>query len=120
MNEKYNIIPTLQFQKDIEYYYRKKKYKNIEEDIDSILEKLENGVFVGDEIQNIRLPQDENVYKVRAVNSSLNVGKSNGYRLIYYVVKNDKDIYLLTIYSKKDLENIDNKEVVRLIKLYCI
>jgi len=54
VNEKYNIIPTLQFQKDIEYYYRKKKYKNIEEDIDSILEKLENGVFVGDEIQNIR------------------------------------------------------------------
>ena len=28
------------------------------------------------------------------------VGKSNGYRIIYYVVKDDKEIYLITIYDK--------------------
>ena len=40
-------------------------------------------------------------YKVRAANSSANVGKSNGFRIIYYVIIGEK-AYLLTIYSKKD------------------
>jgi mRNA-degrading endonuclease RelE of RelBE toxin-antitoxin system len=39
----------------------------------------------------------------------MKVGKSNGYRLIYYVVKDDREIYLLTIYYKKEDKLIPTK-----------
>ena len=63
---------------------------------------------------------NNNVLKVRVANSDTNSGKSNGYRLIYYAVKNDGTIYLLTIYHKKDKENITNKEIQELILKYCM
>lgn len=63
---------------------------------------------------------ENNVLKVRVANSDTNSGKSNGYRLIYYAVKNDGTIYLLTIYHKKDKENITNKEIQELILKYCM
>ena len=46
-------------------------------------------------VYDLKLPDGEDTYKVRAANTDTNVGKSNGYRIIYYVVKNDKEIYLL-------------------------
>jgi len=49
----------------------------------------------------------------------MKVGKSNGYRIIYYVVKDDREIFLLTIYSKKDKENIKDSEIKHLIEAYC-
>lgn len=61
-----------------------------------------------------------NILKVRVANSDTKSGTSNGYRLIYYVVKTDGTIYLLTIYYKKDKENITNKEIQELILKYCI
>lgn len=117
---KYAVIPTQRFIKDLDFYYRKKKYKKIERDVLEITEQLEDGKLVGEEIEDLHISIDESVYKVRTVNSSINVGKSNGFRIIYYVVKNDYEIYLLTIYSKKDKENISVKEIKRLIEMYCI
>jgi len=35
-----------------------------------------------------------------------NTGKSGGVRVIYYFKKKDDEIWLLTIYSKKETENI--------------
>lgn len=63
---------------------------------------------------------ENNVVKVRITNSDTHSGKSNGYRLIYYAVKTDGTIYLLTIYYKKDKENISNKEIQELILKYCL
>ena len=59
--------------------------------------------------------------KVRIANTDTRVGKSNGYRMIYYVVKNDYEIYLLTIYYKKEDNKIpSNKEIEALVKEYCL
>ena len=118
---KYNILITPQFKKDIKYYKRKKKYLKIVDDIDTVIKELEIGNFLGDEIPNLHLKHEENVYKVRVMNSSINVGKhkSNGFRLIYYVIKNDRDVYLLTIYSKKDQENISTSKIIELVDKYC-
>lgn len=113
----YEIIPTDNFQEDIEFYIRKKKYRKIMADIQPIIEELKKGNLVGTEIPELELPEDEHGYKVRAVNSSANMGKSNGFRVIYYVVKNDKEIYLLTIYSKKDTD-LSKTEIKQLIKEY--
>ena len=61
------------------------------------------------------------VIKVRVANSDTKMGKSNGYRIIYYAVRNDGKVYLLTIYYKKDDKNIPtNKEIEKLVEKYCI
>lgn len=102
----YEIIPTPRFEKDIKYYMRKKKYTNIIEDISGIINNLEKGNFVGDDINDIKIKSDNHTYKVRSANSNTKVGESNGYRLIYYVVKDDKNIP-------------DKKEIASIIKEYC-
>lgn len=116
----YNIIPTAQFEKDIKYYKRKKKFNHIDDDVDEIIEELEKGNLLGDEIKELKLPENEHSYKVRVANTDTKAGKSNGYRLIYYVIKDDNTIFLLTIYYKKDRENITDKEIISLISEYCI
>ncbi len=116
---KYNILITPQFKKDIKYYKKKKKYLKIVDDVDTVIKELEIGNFLGDEIPNLHLEYEENVYKVRVMNSSINVGKSNGFRLMYYVIKNDCDVYLLTIYSKKDQEKISTSKIIELVDKYC-
>lgn len=116
----YVIIPTEQFEKDIKYYQNKKKYKSIVDDLNDIIEELEKGNLLGDCINDIKLDNENHTYKVRAANSDIKVGKSNGYRLIYYVVKDDKEIYLLTVYFKKEDKQIPNKDDIRkLIEEYC-
>jgi mRNA-degrading endonuclease RelE of RelBE toxin-antitoxin system len=115
----FNVIPTPVFLNDVAYYKKKKKYLHIDDDVSKVVSELENGNFIGDEIAGVKLPEGESSYKVRAANSDTRVGKSNGYRIIYYVVKNDFDIFLLTIYSKKDQDNISISEITDIINTYC-
>lgn len=66
---------------------------------------------------------DENnkIIKVRVANSDTKKGKSNGYRVIYYAIKEDLSAYLLSIYSKKDDNRIlTNEEIIQLVKKYCL
>lgn len=48
----YTVIPTPKFLQDIDYYEKKKKFKNITDDIDNIVKDLELGNLVGDDIHN--------------------------------------------------------------------
>ncbi len=115
----YEVIFTPQFEKDIKYYLRKKKYSRIVDDVDEIVVELEKGNFMGVEIADVKLTTDNSLYKVRVANSSIKAGKTHGFRLIYYVIKDDKEIFLLTIYSKKDKEDITRNEIIDLLKMYC-
>lgn len=117
----YNIVVTPKFEDDVNYYKNKKKFTNILDDLDEIMEKLSEGELVGDEIADIKIPENDSVYKVRAVNSNTRQGKSNGYRVIYYVMKEDKTIYLLTVYYKKEDKNIPSKKKIKdIIEKYCM
>ncbi len=117
----YTVIPTEQFEKDVKFYLKKKKFKHIASDIKSVTDELERGNLIGDEIPNLKVSLIGHTFKVRTANSDTGAGKSNGYRIIYYAVKDDKEIYLLTIYYKKDDNNIpSNNEIANLIKEYCI
>lgn len=58
--------------------------------------------------------------KIRVASLSRKIGKSGAYRLICYAEKEDGKIYLLTIYSKNERENITNKEILELIMKYCM
>ena len=105
------VIWTTRFQKDIEYYIKKKKYFKIKADIQSVVDELEKGNLVGDELQNINV--NGKTFKVRTANTSANVGKSNGFRIIYYAVSEDNKVYLLTIYSKKDDNRVVTDEEIK-------
>lgn len=117
----YEVIPTERFSEDVEYYFKKKKYHKIGDDIKEVTDELKKGNLVGTEISGLKIDRDGHTYKVRAANSSANVGKSNGFRIIYYVIKDDRQIFLLTIYSKKDdgEDSVPDKEIRRLIEQYC-
>jgi mRNA-degrading endonuclease RelE of RelBE toxin-antitoxin system len=56
-----------------------KRYRKIQEDIRPIIETLEAGEIIGQQIAGT----DFTVFKVRAKNSDIPTGKSGGYRLIY-------------------------------------
>lgn len=109
-----NINWSKRIESDIEYYVRKKKYKKIFDDLEPVLDELEKGNLVGDKIENLGLQEGTAAYKVRIANSSANVGKSNGFRLLYYVAIED-EIYLLTLYSKKDDVRIPSDAEIALL-----
>lgn len=99
---------------DVRFYVRKKKFKKILDDIASVLPDLEAGNLIGDKLAGFNLPEGSALYKVRIANTSANVGKSNGFRLIYYLAIEEK-IYRLTIYSKKDDERIPNDAQIAML-----
>lgn len=89
--------------------------------MNEVVEELKRGNLIGDVISDLKMKDDDNnVIKVRVANSDTHSGKSNGYRLIYYAEKSDGTIYLLTIYYKKEKEDISNKEIQELIIKYCM
>jgi mRNA-degrading endonuclease RelE of RelBE toxin-antitoxin system len=104
----------------MEFYIKKRRYRNIRKDISPIIEKLEHGCLVGDEIPGINPKVGGHTYKVRAVNTDTQSGKSDGYRVVYYAIQDDKTIFLLTVYNKKDNVRIPtNNEIVGIIEQYC-
>ena len=48
--------------------------------------------------------------------SSKGKGKAGGARVITYFVTEDKDVYLVYIYDKGQLENITKEQIVELLK----
>ena len=115
----YTVIPTKSFKKDIKQY--KRKYRNIVNDLNPVIKQLEAGELLGRQIPNIKMTDDDNnVIKVRVANADIPCGERGGYRLIYYAIKSDGTIYLLTVYCKRDKENISNKEIQKLIIDECI
>ena len=110
------VIPTRRFKKDTDFYIRKRKYLKILDDIRNVTDELVNGNLIGDRLDDIELNEGTAAYKVRIANTSTKSGKSNGFRLIYYAVLNEK-VYLLSIYSKKDDNRIlNNQQIAMLIK----
>jgi len=88
-----------------------KHYRHIESDLQPLLDELTDGETPGDQIQGVGYA----AYKVRLLNSDTQKGKSGGYRVIYYV-KTAHSIYMLTIYSKLTMVDIEADEIRRLIE----
>ena len=90
-----------------------KKYRNIQRDIQPVIEQLEQGESLGDRIPGVTYE----VFKLRVRNSDAQKGKSGGYRLLYYV-KLETSIILLTIYTKSEQANLAPDEIRSLIAEY--
>lgn len=93
-------------------YVLSKKYRHIRSDIQSIIEQLQGGNFIGDRLAG--MGESYVIFKVRVKNSDIQKGKSAGYRLIYQV-ESPISILLLTIYSKSDREDISRNQVFSIL-----
>ena len=71
-----------------------KKYRRIRKDFLPLLDQLEAGRLVGDAVSGF----DNKLYKVRVPSSDQKKGKSGGFRVIYYIISDENEILLLTIY----------------------
>jgi len=88
----------------------KKKYRHIKRDIEPIIERLQGGQLIGDQIAGT----DYIVYKVRVRNSDIQKGKSAGYRIIYQL-ESSVSIVLIKIYSKSDRDDISIRSIQKII-----
>jgi mRNA-degrading endonuclease RelE of RelBE toxin-antitoxin system len=78
-----------------------KRYRHIRSDLQPLLDKLQVGNFIGDQIPGTGYT----VFKIRLKNSDIQKGKSAGYRVIYQL-KDSVSVLLVTIYSKSDQNTI--------------
>jgi len=107
----YNISYIPSFQKDLKKL--SKKYRSIKKDYERLLSILsesnpkELGISIG-----------KNCYKYRLKNSDNQKGKSGGYRVIYFYISGDT-ITLISIYSKSEIENIEDNDVIDRLKEIC-
>jgi hypothetical protein len=56
-----------------------------------------------------------NTYKIRVAIKSKGKGKSGGSRVITYVVSENEEVYLLTIFDKSEFDTIDDKSIEQII-----
>ena len=102
-----NIKTLSPFDKDVKRLF--KRYKQLPNDLRSLREELsanpKSGIELGHEC-----------YKIRLANSSIPTGKSGGFRIIYYHIDSNNNLYLMSIYSKNELENIDDKTILNILR----
>lgn len=105
-NKQYKILETSLYSKLVKKL--KKRYKNINDDIDVFTNSINDISKLGTNIGN-------NIYKARIANSDKNKGKSAGYRLISYLKIENSTITYMYIYDKSDLENISEEQLDKAI-----
>ncbi len=103
---KYRVIPTDKFKKEAKRLL--KRYVSLKEELTALNAILQNDPHTGTSIGN-------NTYKVRLAIKNKGKGKSGGARVITYIISEDKDIYLLTIYDKSEMEKIQDKTIKGII-----
>jgi addiction module RelE/StbE family toxin len=108
---KIEIRLTPEFQRKLKAL--SKKYRQIQLDLQPILEQLQSETLLGDQISGI----GHTVMKVRVKNSDTQKGKSGGYRLIYWIISTNL-IILLDIYSKSDQEDVEVVEIRQIIQAF--
>ncbi len=101
------IISLESFARDVKRLY--KKYKQINKDLNVLQKVLEENPISG-------IHLGHSCYKIRLANSSIPTGKSGGFRIIYYYLDRDSNLYLMAIYSKTELENISDERVLEILK----
>ncbi|GKV65540.1 MULTISPECIES: hypothetical protein [unclassified Sporosarcina] len=106
----YSVLEVKVFERDLLKIAR--KHPIVIDLVESLFADLEEGKFYGDRIPGLK---GRVVYKTRLSNPNASKRKSGGFRVIWYLVTSDSEIYPLTIYSKNDQEDISVKEITRII-----
>jgi hypothetical protein len=99
----YNVILTPDFKK------LAKKYPSLKNDLQKLITILQEKPDAG-------IPLGHNIYKIRMVISSKGKGKSSGARVITFLVTDGQEVYLVHIYNKSQLENLNKDKILDLLK----
>ena len=103
----YKVIPTPRFKRQAKKLL--KKYSSLSAELQAFERDLMTNPGQGQSL-------GQNAYKVRVAVKSKGKGKSGGLRVITYLITEEEEIYLLTIYDKSEMESIDNKTLKEMIK----
>jgi len=103
----YSVIPIEKFKKEAKRLV--KKYPSLKNELNELASLLQTNPTAGTSLGN-------NTYKIRIAIKSKGTGKSGGARAITYVVTENKEVYLLTIYDKADLDSVDDTTLRKIIK----
>jgi mRNA-degrading endonuclease RelE of RelBE toxin-antitoxin system len=103
----FNVIPSAKFKKEAKRL--SKKYPSLKQDLAELSYILSNKPDTG-------TPLGNDAYKIRLAIKSKGKGKSGGGRVITYLVKDNKEVYLLTIYDKSEFKNVDDKTLKNIIR----
>ena len=85
-----------------------KKYTSLRQELATLGEELQENPTLG-------TPLGQDCYKIRLAIKSKGKGKSGGSRIIIYVVTDNEEVILLTIYDKQVKDNISEKELKELL-----
>jgi hypothetical protein len=88
-----------------------KKYPSLPDDLDNFIQGLQAGKISGDLLQHVGL----DMYKARIKNSDNKKGKNAGYRVIYYL-KKEQQLFLVTLYAKSEQEDISAQKIRAIIE----
>lgn len=103
----YKIITTPAFERNFKKLF--KKYLSLQNDLINLLNDLIANPLLG-------IPLGNQCYKIRLKISSKSKGKSAGARVITYVLINEEEIYLLSIYDKSELESLSDERLKSILK----
>lgn len=103
----YNVYPTPDFKRLFKKLY--KKHTSLKSDLNDLIQTLKKKPDIG-------IPLGHNIFKIRLAITSKGKGKSGGARVITYLITEKKEIYLVYVYDKNQLENIKKEQIVTLLK----
>ncbi|MCF8232464.1 MAG: type II toxin-antitoxin system RelE/ParE family toxin [Bacteroidales bacterium] len=104
---RYKIFTTVNFKK--EYKRLLKKYPSLKDEITELGYELSNNPTQGKHLGN-------NVYKIRLKIKSKGKGKRGGARVLTKVKIVDEMVYLFSIYSKGEKDDISDSEIRDFLK----
>ena len=103
----FSVIPSDKFKKEAKRLIN--KFPSLKKELADLNATLTTGPEAG-------IPLGNNTFKIRLAIKSKGKGKSGGARVITYLVTEEKEIYLLTIYDKSEFDNVDDKTIKSIIK----
>ncbi len=98
----YKIIPLQRFLKDLKILA--KTHRSIVNDFDELAQSLKSEPKQGVALGN-------HCYKIRMAITSKGKGKSGGARVITCVKVIRETVYLIAIFDKSDIDNLDDEEL---------
>lgn len=104
----YSVIPIERFKREAKRLI--KKYPSLKTELSELNNILVKNPQIGTALGN-------DTFKIRLAIKSKGKGKSGGARVITYLITEEKEIYLLTIFDKSELDNIDDKTLRKIIEI---
>lgn len=102
----YKILPAKSFERDAKKLL--KKYASLRKELAILGKELSKNPTIGKSL-------GKDCYKIRLSIRSKGKGKSGGARIITYIITENKEVILLTIYDKQVKSDISEKELAELL-----